>query len=392
MKTFYILIFSIVMLSCQKEKTSLPIEENSIAISSQLKTDKLQTFEFILKNDTLISGKEGTKIWIPRDLFENYSNGKITFELKEFYSKEDMILNSLSTVTNKDELLESSGMFYINFKEGDKQLKIKNGKSYKVETPNKPLAESNIYYNDNDSIFRWELGKSKLKVLFPDILRNRAFRISVGKDGEGGFFKETTLDSLRNVQKIDSLKLMKILEEEENELKENIRNNEIEIVEELNHDSKHDKYRDINNNERLTKEEKQKRRKNRDAFFNSLAEISNFSSDKLGWINIDRILDYEKLKKITIKNNDKLFDSDYVIFYNYLGQKSLINHYLYNFNSDYVYPELRIKGKIKVIVYTKNEDKIFYDKFYIDRNSNTEFNLKLKETTLDKLKQELISN
>ena len=392
MKTIYILIFSIVILSCQKEKTSLPIEENSIAISSQLKTDKLQTFEFILKNDTLISGKEGTKIWIPRDLFENYSNGKITFELKEFYSKEDMILNGLSTVTDKDELLESSGMFYINFKEDDKQLKIKNGKSYKVETPNKPLAESNIYYNDNDSIFRWELGKSKLKVLFPDILRNRAFRISVGKDGVGGFFKETTLDSLRNVQKIDSLKLMKILEEEENELKENIRNNEIEIVEELNHDSKQDKYRDINNNERFTKEEKQKRRKNRDAFFNSLAEISNFSSDKLGWINIDRILDYEKLKKITIKNNDKLFDSDYVIFYNYLGQKSLINHYLYNFNSDYVYPELRIKGKIKVIVYTKNEDKIFYDKFYIDRNSNTEFNLKLNETTLDKLKQELISN
>ena len=392
MKTIYFLIFSIALLSCQKEKTSLPIEENSIAISSQLKTDKLQTFEFILKNDTLISGKEGTKIWIPRDLFENYSNGKITFELKEFYSKEDMILNGLSTVTDKDELLESSGMFYINFKEDDKQLKIKNGKSYKVETPNKPLAESNIYYNDNDSIFRWELGKSKLKVLFPDILRNRAFRISVGKDGEGGFFKETTLDSLRNVQKIDSLKLMKILEEEENELKENIRNNEIEIVEELNHDSKQDKYRDINNNERLTKEEKQKRRKNRDAFFNSLAEISNFSSDKLGWINIDRIQDYEKLKKITIKNNDKLFDSDYVIFYNYLGQKSLINHYLYNFNSDYVYPELRIKGKIKVIVYTKNEDKIFYDKFYIDRNSNTEFNLKLNETTLDKLKQELISN
>ena len=392
MKTIYFLIFSIALLSCQKEKTSLPIEENSIAISSQLKTDKLQTFEFILKNDTLISGKEGTKIWIPRDLFENYSNGKITFELKEFYSKEDMILNGLSTVTDKDELLESSGMFYINFKEDDKQLKIKNGKSYKVETPNKPLAESNIYYNDNDSIFRWELGKSKLKVLFPDILRNRAFRISVGKDGEGGFFKETTLDSLRNVQKIDSLKLMKILEEEENELKENIRNNEIEIVEELNHDSKQDKYRDINNNERLTKEEKQKRRKNRDAFFNSLAEISNFSSDKLGWINIDRILDYEKLKKITIKNNDKLFDSDYVIFYNYLGQKSLINHYLYNFNSDYVYPELRIKGKIKVIVYTKNEYKIFYDKFYIDRNSNTEFNLKLNETTLDKLKQELISN
>lgn len=392
MKSFYILLLSITIFSCQKEKSSLPIEKNSIAISSQLKTEKLQTIEFFLKNDTLISGKEGTEIWITKDLFENYTNGKITFELKEFYSKEDMILNSLSTVTNKDELLESSGMFYINFKEEGKQLKIKKGKSYEVTIPNKPLADSNIYYNDNDSIFRWELAKTDIKVLFPDILRNRAFRISVGKDNAGGFFKETTLDSLKIAQKIDSLKLIKILEEEEKELKKNINNDQMVVVDELNHDLKYDKYRDINNNERLTKEEKEKRIKNRDAFYNSIAEISSFSSDKLGWINIDRILDYEKLKKITIKNNDKLFDSDYVVFYNYLGQKSLINHYLNDFNSDYVYPELRIKGKIKVIVYTNNEDKIFYDKFYIDRNSNTEFSLKLKETTLDKLKQELISN
>jgi hypothetical protein len=391
MKSFYILLLSLVILSCQKEKSSLPIEENSISISSQLKTDKLQTIEFILKNDTLISGKEGTDIWISRDLFENYSNGKITFELKEFYSKEDMILNGLSTVTNKNELLESSGMFYINFKEEGKQLKIRKGKSYKVTIPNRPLEDSNIYYNDNDSIFKWELEKTDIKVLFPDILRNRAFRISVGKDNAGGFFKETTLDSLKIAQKIDSLKLIKILEEEENGLKENIINNQIEVVDELNHNLKQDKYRDINDNERLTKEEKEKRIKNRDAFYNSMAEISSFSSNKLGWINIDRILDYEKLKKITIKNNDKLFDSDYVVFYNYLSQKSLINHYLNNFNSDYVYPELRIKGKIKVIIYTNNEEKIFYDKFYIDKNSNTEFSLNLKETTLDKLKQELIS-
>jgi hypothetical protein len=254
MKSFYILLLSLVILSCQKEKSSLPIEENSISISSQLKTDKLQTIEFILKNDTLISGKEGTDILISRDLFENYSNGKITFELKEFYSKEDMILNGLSTVTNKNELLESSGMFYINFKEEGKLLKIRKGKSYKVTIPNRPLEDSNIYYNDNDSIFKWELEKTDIKVLFPDILRNRAFRISVGKDNAGGFFKETTLDSLKIAQKIDSLKLIKILEEEENGLKENIINNQIEVVDELNHNLKQDKYRDINDNERLTKE------------------------------------------------------------------------------------------------------------------------------------------
>lgn len=172
MKSFYILLLSITIFSCQKEKTSLPIEENSISISSQLKTDKLQTFEFVLKNDTLISGKEGTKIWITSDLFENYTNGKITFELKEFYSKEDMILNGLSTNTNEDELLESSGMFYINFKEEDKQLKIRKGKSYNVTIPNNPLAESNIYYNDNDSIFRWELSKNQIYTEISDIVKN----------------------------------------------------------------------------------------------------------------------------------------------------------------------------------------------------------------------------
>jgi hypothetical protein len=388
MKTFYIFLLSIVLFSCQKEKSTLPNEKNTIAVSSLLKTDKLQNFEFLLKNDTIISGKERTKIWIPSDLFENYTNGKITLELKEFYSKEDMILNGLSTVTDKDELLESSGMFYINFTEEDKQLKIKKGKSYKVEIPNKPLAESNIYYNDNDSIFRWELSDNKFYVPIIDYFRNADFGITVGTDGIGGFFKDVRIDSLEIVKKRDSLALLKILENEENE---EIKYNQIDIVDELKHDEKKDKYYDINTNENLTKEQKQKRRKNRDAFFNSIAEISNFSSDKLGWINIDRILDFEKLKKVTIKNNDKLLDSDYVIFYNYLGQNSLINHYLYNFNSDYVYPELRIKGKIKVIVYTSNEDKIFYDKFYIDKNSNTEFNLNLKETTLDKLKQELIS-
>ena len=381
MKTIYFLIFSIALLSCQKEKTSLPIEENSIAISSQLKTDKLQTFEFILKNDTLISGKEGTKIWIPRDLFENYSNGKITFELKEFYSKEDMILNGLSTVTDKDELLESSGMFYINFKEDDKQLKIKNGKSYKVETPNKPLADSNIYYNDNDSIFRWELGKSKLKVLYPDILRNHAFRISVGKDGIGGFFKVTTLDSLKIAQKIDSLKIIEIINKElskDEALSELAR---IFLSETDESDS------DINNDKTLSEAEKSYKLKNRKQFHYNFSEIYSFTDNKLGWINIDEVLEYEVEKNIILKNTKKY--NDYSINLIYLNNKSLLNHNLNEFKTHS--ESVKIVGKIKVVIYANSGNKIMYDSFYIDKNSKSEFDLNFKETTLDKLKQELIS-
>lgn len=294
MKSFYILLFSITILSCQKEKTSLPIEENSISISSKLKTDKLQTFEFVLKKDTLISGKEGTKVWITKDLFENYTNGKITFELKEFYSKEDMILNGLSTVTDKDELLESSGMFYINFKEGDKQLKIKKGKSYDVTIPNKPLEETNIYYNDNDSIFRWKLSNNSLYTEISDIVRNLKYSHS-GKwkydNIPDKFKKKVILDSLYIVKKRDSLQYLKILNEN------NKKNVEALIEENCEWDTALE-------DQNLTGEEKITRYN----FYQNQDQIYSFTSDKLGWINIDKILTYEVKKNITFKNTEEYND------------------------------------------------------------------------------------
>ena len=375
MKTIYIFIFSIALLSCQREKTSLPIEENSIAISSQLKTDKLQTFEFILKNDTLISGKEGTKIWIPRDLFENYSSGKITFELKEFYSKEDMILNGLSTVTDKDELLESSGMFYINFKEGDKQLKIKNGKSYKVETPNKPLADSNIYYNDNDSIFRWELSKNKIYTEISDIIRNLEYFKSGKHEYENipdKFKKRVAIDSLEIVKKRDSLKYLKIINEDKKK--------SIEALIESNSG-----WDILLEDQNLTKEEKIERYN----FYRNQNQIYSFTSSKLGWINIDKILDYEVEKEIKFRNTNQELKS-FSLNLVYQNYQSLLNSNLNEFkiHSDSV----KIIGKIKVVIYANSGNKIMYDSFYIDKNSKSEFDLNFKETTLDKLKQELISN
>lgn len=375
MKTIYILIFSIVMLSCQKEKTSLPIEENSIAISSQLKTDKLQNFEFVLKKDTLISGKEGTKVWITKDLFENYTNGKITFELKEFYSKEDMILNGLSTVTNKDELLESSGMFYINFKEGNKQLKIKKGKSYDVTIPNKPLAESNIYYNNNDSIFSWELSENKIHTEISDIVRNLEYFKSGKWKYENipdKFKKRVAIDSLEIIKKRDSLKYLKIINEDNKK--------SIEALIESNSE-----WAIVLEDQNLTKEEEIVRHN----FYENQNQIYSFTSDKLGWINIDKILAYEVEKEITFKNTNQ--DLKYFSFnLIYQNNQSLLNYNLGQF--DTYLNKTKIIGKIKVVVYANSGNKIMFDSFYIDKNSKSEFDLNFKEITLDKLKQELISN
>ncbi len=375
MKTFFILLCSVLIFSCQKEKTSLPIEKNSITISSQLKTDKLQTIEFILKNDTLISGKEGTKIWITKDLFENYTNGKITFELKEFYSKEDMILNGLSTVTNKDELLESSGMFYFNFKEEGKQLKIKRGKSYEVTIPNKPLEESNIYYNDNDSIFKWELSNNKLYTEISDILKNLEYFKSGKHEYENipdKFKKRVIIDSLEIVKKRDSLKYLKIINEDKKKSIEALieENGEWGIALE---------------DKNLSKEEKIERH----SFYDNQNQIYSFASDKLGWINIDKILVYEVEKEITFKNTNQ--DLKYFSFnLIYQNNQSLLNYNLGQF--DTYLNKTKIIGKIKVVVYANSGNKIMFDSFYIDKNSKSEFDLNFKEITLDKLKQELISN
>lgn len=374
MKTFFILLCSVLIFSCQKEKTTQELEENSIAISSQLKTEKLQTIEFFLKNDTLISGKEGTEIWITKDLFENYTNGKITFELKEFYSKEDMILNGLSTVTNKDELLESSGMFYINFKEGDKQLKIRKGKSYDVTIPNKPLADSNIYYNDNDSIFSWELSENKIHTEISDIVRNLEYFKSGKWKYENipdKFKKRVAIDSLEIVKKRDSLKYLKIINEDNKK--------SIEALIESNSE-----WAIVLEDQNLTKEEKIERH----SFYDNQNQIYSFASDKLGWINIDKILTYEVEKEITFKNTNqelKYFSLNLI----YQNNQSILN---YNLNPFEIQSNLvKIAGKIKVVIYANSGNKIIFDSFYIDKNSKSEFDLNFKETSLDKLKQELIS-
>lgn len=394
MKKFILILISLLLFSCEKENSS-----NLEVIKSQLKTENLFTTKFTLKNDTVIKGKLGTQIFIPKDLFSNYTNGQITLELKEYYSKEDMILNGLTTITNQDELLESSGMIYINFTESGKQLEIKNGKLYNVILPSKSLNKSNIYTNKSDSIFRWELEKQPLKISFPDIIRNYNFGITVDKTGEGGFFKETAVDSLEIVKKRDSLELLKMINDELkkdealSDLASKVINPprfEMDLVDELNHESV-DKYEDINNNKKLTEKEKKNRIENRNSFFNTISEINTFSLGKLGWINIDRISEFDTLKDITITNNHKLQNNDYVIFYNYIKRKSLINHFLRNFNSTYEYKNLRIVGKIKVIIFTNEKDKIYYDTFYLDKNSKTNFEINLKETTLEKLKTILIT-
>lgn len=360
------------------------MENNSVSkvkeLANSLKTDKLQVFEFILKKDTLFVGKEGTKIFIPKDLFENYTNGKITFELKEFYTKDDMILNGFSTITNKDELLESSGMFYVNFNEEGKKLNIKEGKKYNLEIKNKPLSNSNIYYNDNDSIFKWKLSNEKIFTEIPDIVKNLKLFLSPKWNYDNipdKYFKKVKFDSVKDIKRKDSIEYYRLLEIENKRI---IEETEILFIDNGWDSSLED--------EKMTPIEKNAKRKKMQKIYDTNSELNNFSSDKLGWINIDKILNVELEKEFEfdIKNNVE-FDS-YYVYYVYLNNKTALNDFL---NNKRLKTKIKISGKIKAIIYSSNNDKIYYDTFYIDANSKTNFELNLKETTIEKLKTELVS-
>lgn len=386
MKKSILLLLTFLVISCQKEKKVELETENNISkvekISNLLKTDKLQKFEFVLKKDTVLTGKEGTKIFIPKDLFDNYTNGKITFELKEFYSKEDMILNGLSTITDKDELLESSGMFYVNFKEVGKQLTIKEGKDYKIEVSNEQLSDTNIYYNDNDSIFKWKLSDDKIFTEIPDIVRNFKLFLSPSWKYDNipdKYFKKVELAKVEKVKKQDSIEYMRLLEIQDIKAKTQ---NVIE-VNELDWDTA----LEVGN---LTDEEKKIKQQKILNFYNTKNEISTFVSKKLGWINCDRLISPDKVIDFTILNKTNSESSYYSIYFVYKDLKSIIQ-YNYNDLNDLTIKSFKLKGSVKAIVVNNFNDNIYYDIFYLNANSKTNFEINLKETTLEKLKQELIS-
>lgn len=381
MKKLILFFISLILISCQEEK-KVETENNAVVkikdLAKSFKTDKLQKIEFTLKEDTLLIGNEGTKIFVPKDLFENYNKGKITLELKEFYSKEDMILNGLSTINDKDELLESSGMFYINFKEDTKQLNIKEGKNYKIDVKYKPLPNSNIYFNDNDSIFKWKLSNEKMFTEIPDIIRNYKFGLT---NAEGGYYKSVLNENLSKVKRQDSLELLKLMQEDLRSV-----NSEIAIVEPNFNEND-----DILKDNALTENQKEERIKNRKSFFNTKNEIYNFASNKLGWINCDRLISPDKVADITISNlNKQLETNNYTIYFIYKDLKSLIVQNYNSLKSQKIY-NFKIKNSIKAIACCNSNGKIYYDVFYINKNSKTNFDLNFKDTNLDNLKQELIT-
>jgi hypothetical protein len=136
-----------------KETAKTPNSETKKGSILESLKKQSQYFSFDNSKPITITGKEGTIFEIPANAFVDAQTGKpvnteISFELKEYFKMKDLILNNLTTVSNR-KLLESGGMIFTNAKSNDKTLKLANGKTIQITFPNKnPKNGMNLFIGE----------------------------------------------------------------------------------------------------------------------------------------------------------------------------------------------------------------------------------------------------
>lgn len=102
---FFFLVFICVILGCQNESPPF-LSEHQLP---------LQSFSLDPTIENQIKGKNGTQITIPANTFTQSSpNGKVNFQLREALSLSDMLLANLHTIASDGSILESYGMIQMN--------------------------------------------------------------------------------------------------------------------------------------------------------------------------------------------------------------------------------------------------------------------------------------
>jgi hypothetical protein len=151
-------------ISCDKEKPdqNSPAEGISDNRAYLLKPGSFpsQSFTINAGEDALVKGKGGTQLFIPKNMFEDLSgnpvSGEIKIELKEVLTRADMVLSNLFT-THKNEALESGGMVYIDVKQGDMKLRIREDKAIEIAVPGERKTGMQIFegVENADNLIDW---------------------------------------------------------------------------------------------------------------------------------------------------------------------------------------------------------------------------------------------
>src|SRR5690606_4309370 len=124
-----------------------------------------ESFVINTSKDTTLICKEGTRLIIEANSFVNADNepvqGTVNLSVTEYYKLSDMLLANLSTTSN-GELLETGGMLYIEAKQGNSELKLKENASIEIHFPTQAKKENMQLFSGEwkDGVMNWELQKN----------------------------------------------------------------------------------------------------------------------------------------------------------------------------------------------------------------------------------------
>lgn len=141
MKTKNVLTTAIIALfflaGCKRETTTTTVPNTLQSFFAGTRVAS-QTFAINATNYNQIVGAKNTKITIPGGcLIDKYGHtvtGNANIELKEIYSKGDMILSNATTTTATG-MLESGGEIYLKVRQNGEDLRVKPGYSISVSFP-----------------------------------------------------------------------------------------------------------------------------------------------------------------------------------------------------------------------------------------------------------------
>lgn len=142
MKIGLYIISTLALIGCGQVQTSEKdikneVVEISLSEINQLLKPQKQTYTWSVKNDTIITCKNGTKIYLPKNCLDPKTydaNKPITIEVKECYKLSEFISEGLTTLSDNN-ILETGGMVNIEVKQANKSIQLKKDSKYGLLFP-----------------------------------------------------------------------------------------------------------------------------------------------------------------------------------------------------------------------------------------------------------------
>lgn len=162
---------TVTILSCKKENSVIPqapvAEQATLSTLFAEKAAPKQTFTIDANQYQTITGAKGTILNIQAGSFKTQSGqavtGNVTIELREIYSKADMIFSKAPTISN-NQVLISGGELFLEAYQNGAELKLSSTNSISAMMPTtNPGPMQEFYSNQNfdvDGDLNWELTDS----------------------------------------------------------------------------------------------------------------------------------------------------------------------------------------------------------------------------------------